>query len=107
MSGGSYNYLCYGELLGDHRGDLRAMAERLAELTPGSRAHRDTKAILEAVDAVSDALRDVWHDVEWADSGDYGPEDAVTAIEVYERAAADPSGAAGERSDNQKGSSSP
>lgn len=102
MSGGSYNYLCHGELLGDHRGDLEAMADRLAELAPGSRAHRHTKAILDAVNAVTEALRDVWHDVEWADSGDYGPDDAVSAIEQYERAAADPSGEAGERSDSKE-----
>jgi hypothetical protein len=100
VSGGSYNYLCFGDVLGDHRGDLAAMADRLAELAPGSRAYRHTRAILDAVNAVTEALRDVWHDVEWADSGDYGPEDAVSAIERYERAVPDPSGAAGERSDS-------
>lgn len=102
MSGGSYNYLCFGDVLGDRRSDLTMMAERLAEMAPGSLAHRHTKAILDAVNAVTESLRDVWHDVEWADSGDYGPEDAVSAIEQYERAVADPSGEAGERSDSKE-----
>lgn len=85
MSGGSYNYLCHQDRIDIY--ELERMADRLAELAPGSRADRDTRALWERLqgDETSNALRDVWHAVEWFDSCDYGEDQARAAIADYEQ----------------------
>jgi hypothetical protein len=89
MSGGSYNYLTYTldleELLGKTH-ELERMADRLDGLSeiefPGSTAagHMTRELLLliklwelHASTAVG-ILSEVWHDVEWWDSNDYGPD---------------------------------
>lgn len=80
MSGGRYNYLCFQDPIEIH--ELSRMADRLEQLAPGSAAAQATRA---AVTALCDqALRDVWHDVEWYDSMDYGREQALAEIQQYE-----------------------
>lgn len=81
MSGGSYNYLCWAAdnaELESRRSDITAMAERLekSEYRKAARATRDVLRLLDAAERAAHALGDVWHAVEWADSGDCG-EDAV------------------------------
>ena len=81
MSGGSYNYLCWaretGELSG-RRGTITEMAERLEKsgYFAAARATRNVGILLDGAERAAQALEDVWHAVEWADSGDSG-EDAV------------------------------
>jgi hypothetical protein len=87
MSGGSYDYLYAGTSLEDllgKRHQLEQMADRLAGLDeaefPGSTAAaRETAYLLNLVrvwenhcEARMALVRDVWHAVEWWDSGDYG-----------------------------------
>lgn len=89
MSGGSYNYLGSAYDLEDllaKRSDLEAMADRLEGLSeiefPGAgAAGRMTRDLLVKMKlweshAIVNAtlLREVWHDVEWWDSCDYGPD---------------------------------
>jgi len=85
MSGGSYDYLCHQFDMID-LDNLEDMATRLAELAPNSAAARDTAELLDRLrgDVTSASLRQVWHDVEWFDSGDYGADQAQAAIEHYE-----------------------
>lgn len=87
MSGGSYNYLCYkdGFELGDHEGDLQAMADRLAGLGYAKDAAKETQELLlelrqyqNRIQTRIDRLKGVWHGVEWWDSCDSG-EDGVKA----------------------------
>lgn len=87
MSGGSYDYLCYQLDTGGHLNlaDLEAMRDRLNELAPDSAAARDTAALHAALSTpLVDGLTEVWHDVEWLDSGDYGEDQARAGIEKYE-----------------------
>lgn len=89
MSGGSYNYLSSAMDLEDLLGkfeDLERMADRLERLSeiefPGAgAAGRMTRELLTLMNlwtshAIISAnlLRGVWHDVEWWDSSDYGPD---------------------------------
>lgn len=92
MSGGSYNYLC-GSAWSDDRlnlTDLAEMRDRLADLAPGSAAAQDTAALHAKLSAAQDneldALAQVWHDVEWFDSGDYSEAQAREGIATYEAA---------------------
>jgi phage shock protein A len=87
MSGGAFDYL--HEAAGDaadlaaKRSQLDRMARRLDELphgAPAARATRDVLAALDAAAAASEALRDVWHAVEWFDSADYGEEQTVAVL---------------------------
>lgn len=106
MSGGRYDYIC--DKITTLADDLEAELERTpAEPSSGarvwSREHRawvegeEAAAILRSVDAerawlvtVLRAVARAAHDVEWVDSGDYGPGDEVEAIRavraVLERA---------------------
>lgn len=89
MSGGSYNYLAHAQDLEDllgKRQELEWMAERLEGLSevefPGATAAAEsTRALILKIkvwesNAITHAkfLSEVWHDVEWWDSGDYGPD---------------------------------
>lgn len=84
MSGGSYDYLCYAIDVGDlagRRGDMASMAERLERsgYFAAARATRNVGLLLDSAMEAANALTDVWHAVEWADSGDYG-EDQVREV---------------------------
>lgn len=89
MSGGSYNYLTAALDLEDllsKRRDLEAMANRLETLSeiefPGAHAAgRMTRELLVKIElweshasVTAALLSGVWHDVEWWDSCDYGPD---------------------------------
>lgn len=88
MSGGSYDYLyAKYDLLGQ-RDNLILMAHRLRELGADDAAEA-TDALRkqqEAIEAESDfgsPLRELWHDVEWLDSGDYGMDQVTEGIKQY------------------------
>lgn len=93
MSGGSYNYLCYGIDLEDlisKRGDLREMADRLAELGYAEDAAKETEEPLVFLNQWTvraevrmKRLADVWKAVEWWDSSDYGEDDVHEALARY------------------------
>lgn len=93
MSGGSFNYL-YSDDLDEvmcHMSTLNDMADALDSSFPGTRAARDTRALIartnEAFTAWESeqmkALRDVWHDVEWWTSMDYSRDRAQAAVDNY------------------------
>ncbi|HEX7824721.1 MAG TPA: hypothetical protein VF477_07470 [Mycobacterium sp.] len=88
MSGGSYNYVCWHSRgLDFHRGDIVAMAARLEGLGYASEVAADTRKVLELLDeaeTVAKRLEDVWHDVEWCDSGDCGEERVRKTIAEYQ-----------------------
>ncbi len=88
MSGGSYNYLyCHVDGLDGRRGDIRRMAERLEDLGYAPEVAADTRkvlALLDEAEAVAGRLEDVWHDVEWWDSGDYGEDTVRKTITAYQ-----------------------
>ena len=92
MSGGSYNYLfCKsGDDLVDIPGDLEAMAERLEKLGWAEDAARETEELILILRQaqVRTSLRihrfmDIWHAVEWWDSGDSGEERVKDALAIY------------------------
>jgi hypothetical protein len=87
MSGGSYDYLCFkADDLSGRRGTVEEMAQRLEGLPYASPAAADTRRVLALLDearALAERLSDVWHAVEWWDSGDYGEDDAREAIAKY------------------------
>lgn len=95
MSGGSYNYLTGVMDLEDllhKRIELREMAERLEGLDeqefPGStaaaRATRQLETLLNMWETHAEAnislLKGVWHDIEWWDSNDYGPDQVKAGL---------------------------
>jgi hypothetical protein len=95
MSGGSYNYLCYGEI-GDHQvADLERMRDRLRELAAtrdpdGSigyeYAARRTEFVLHGLRVAwgwADFLHEPWHAVEWLDSSDWGAEQTDEAVRKW------------------------
>lgn len=96
MSGGSYNYLSSALDLEDLLGkteELGQMADRLEGLSevdfPGAgAAGAMTRELLlkiklwESHASISTALlRGVWHDVEWWDSNDYGPDEVRAGLD--------------------------
>jgi hypothetical protein len=83
VSGGSYNYVCFKggeELLSEtHDRDLEDMTNRLAGLGYAADAAEETAALLAElraararVNAKTKRLSEIWHAVEWWDSGDTG-----------------------------------
>jgi hypothetical protein len=86
VSGGSYDYLCWhaGEL-SSRRGTVKAMAERLEKsgYREAARATRDVLCLLGGAERAARALEDVWHAVEWADSGDSGEDAVRKAVETF------------------------
>lgn len=99
MSGGSYDYLCFNtDDLSGHPGQLEQMAQRLEGLPYAAVAAAETRRVvrlLNAAEALARSLADVWHDVEWWDSNDYGESAAVEACRAYRAPEADmPEGAA-------------
>lgn len=86
MSGGSYNYLCWHNRgLEEQRGDIGAMAGRLEKsgYYAPARATRNILVLLDAAERAADALEDVWHAVEWADSGDSAEERVREAVAKF------------------------
>lgn len=103
MSGGNFNYLCHKELRELlHHPMLEEMAKTLEDQFPASRAAIDTRALIDRFDQLQADLdaepartlhQDVWHDIEWWQSGDYPKESARAAIAAYEKVASAASGA--------------
>lgn len=86
MSGGSYSYLyCHVNGLDQQRGDVKAMAERLegGGYYAAARSTRDVLRFLDAAERAAKALEDVWHAVEWADSGDSSEERVREAVAAF------------------------
>lgn len=93
ISGGSYNYLCdkahCGEVV-DIPADLSEMAERLAGLPYATKAAVDTAAVIEALRTAQEKARrlaDVWHAIEWWDSGDWAEDQVMEVLAAYENPA--------------------
>lgn len=80
MSGGSYSYLCHAELASNYQADLERMAERLEELKVHEAAAETRRFLLPDAD---EALRDLWHAVEWRDSLDWSDEQVAEAVDSY------------------------
>jgi hypothetical protein len=86
MSGGSYDYLCFSEFA-EAPEPLRRMAERLAGLPYAAKAAADTAGIVDMLGEAArraERLNDVWHAIEWWDSGDYGEDEARKVLAAYE-----------------------
>ncbi|BFP50054.1 hypothetical protein KCMC57_64220 (plasmid) [Kitasatospora sp. CMC57] len=100
MSGGSYDYLCrvmdLGELLAkEHR--LEEMADRLAGLGYAEDAAHETQELIVQLrqfkvraDVRVKRLSDLWHAVEWWDSGDTAEKDVRDALAKYRGEPTDP-----------------
>src|SRR5437868_3372794 len=93
MSGGSYDYLYLAfdaEEIIRKREALSRMSERLAALPWAHVAAVETERIAAAIRrldsyiAASQPLTDVWHSIEWWDSGDSGEDQAREAARKYE-----------------------
>lgn len=93
MSGGSYDYLYAkvedGLFTGDYTDGLyhlERMAERLEGLDWCSEIGRDVRALIkraQQIDAELTRFRDVFHAVEWWDSGDWTESDVREAVAKY------------------------
>jgi hypothetical protein len=88
VSGGSHNYLYSADLSWNSRNDdLEAMAARLEELGVPDAAEQ-TRALLAPELPQSSPLRDLWHAVEWTDSGDWGDDQLAEAVASWRGPAA-------------------
>lgn len=84
MSGGSYDYLCFAELedLFNRKGHLSNMTDRLMELGYPQLALENMEFALDLrrfklnFGTRQKRLREIWHTIEWLDSGDYGVDTA-------------------------------
>jgi hypothetical protein len=92
VSGGSFDYLFLmaddaAELAKQRdRGNLAAIAKLMEGMTDGKLAARHTRAVIDllaAAERLGVQLRDVWHDVEWWQSADYGPAQVRDALTAY------------------------
>lgn len=86
ISGGSYNYLCFvdADEIGQRLGDLDGMAAALEEICPeAAAATRDLADHVRAAQPKIDALKDLWHAVEWWHSSDWGRERAEEVAARY------------------------
>lgn len=90
MSGGSYNYLCHAEAdnVLSRTGDLQSMADRLDGVCPEAAA--ETRALFDGPWSLKAELEkrlarltDLWHDVEWRDSCDYGDDRITLAVAKF------------------------
>lgn len=86
MSGGSWDYLQWALESGNRvpPGTLERFAARMRELVPADcEAHIALAALIKAgeeYERLFASLGQVFHDVEWLDSGDYGPDQAIPTI---------------------------
>lgn len=95
MSGGSYEYICFKDEIGDllnRRDQVEHMAERLARLGYAKDAAKETydfllwlRMVEAQFEARHERLSGVWRAVEWWDSGDSGEDDLQVALEEYRR----------------------
>lgn len=91
MSGGSWDYMYSWDQLTflERREDVARMAKRLTEKghVDAARALEEFYCVLQhaaiQIDARKTALRDVFHAVEWHDSGDYSEEDLAEAVKRW------------------------
>lgn len=88
MSGGSYDYLFTRvRPLGEQRTQLEEMAVRLEGLPWAAQAAAETRRCLKMIDdaeRIAETLTDVWHAIEWWDSGDWGEDGARKVVEAYQ-----------------------
>lgn len=90
MSGGSWNYLYAkdaDEILGDVA-TMKAMRDRLVEHGIGGMILFDMNSLISHLESAhrlgdSDAMRAVWHEVEWKDSGDHSIDQLRHAAHAY------------------------
>lgn len=59
------------------------LEDRARIMVKALRLERAAKKIREAADAVDDELEKIMHDVEWVESGDYGPAQLIGKDDVY------------------------
>lgn len=93
MSGGSFNYLCHAEDLGElwaKMDFLEEMASELHKLGYAEDVAVETKELFELlekcnneIDQKTKGLKEVWRAVEWWRSCDYGEDDVREALEKY------------------------
>lgn len=91
MSGGSYDYLCFkdaSDIFSSGSENLARMADRLDGVCPEAAA--ETRALFDGpgslraeLEARIARLADLWHDVEWRDSGDYGDSQVAVAVAAF------------------------
>lgn len=89
MSGGSYNYLGVRARSGliTVPYTLEDMQERLHKLPYAIRSAWHTTQVISLIgdaNRQAEMLADVWHAVEWRDSGDWSEDDMREEIEKYE-----------------------
>lgn len=93
LSGGSFDYLCYKdvpELMNSSSiADLESMVQHLQEYGYEDIA-RDTQRLIEyiqsasiRIEVLSENLNDVFHAVEWHESGDISRETMIERLENY------------------------
>lgn len=93
MSGGSFSYLCYKdvpELMNSSSiANLESMVQHLQEYGYEDIA-RDTQRLIEyiqsasiRIEVLSENLNDVFHAVEWHESGDISRETMIERLENY------------------------
>lgn len=98
LSGGSFNYLCYKdvpELMNSSTiADLESMVQHLQEYGYEDIA-RDTQRLIEyirsasiRIEVLSENLNDVFHAVEWHESGDFDREIMIAELEKYRKGGA-------------------
>ena len=94
MSGGSFNYLCYTHEAEEIMGrvdELEGMREYLIKYGYEDIA-KDTQRLIEyiksskiVIETLNDMLSDVFHAVEWYESGDYGKDTMEKEFEKYRK----------------------
>lgn len=83
MSGGSFGYLAFKDADDLPNQSLREMAEALRDLGFEDAAQETERYIRPEPDQ---ALKDLWHAVEWYCSGDYGKDRAQAEYQEYQAA---------------------
>ena len=91
MSGGSHNYLCYSgfpDIL-SRTSDMESMEQSLLSLGYTDIA-KDVRRLIEyclsaenRISVLFEQLEDVFHAIEWYDSGDIGKESLIERLEQY------------------------
>lgn len=95
LSGGSFNYLCYKDVPDlmnpSSISELESMALYLMNIGYEDIA-KDTKRLIEyiksaslTIEVLSQQLNDVFHAVEWYESGDWGRDGCIEELEKYRK----------------------
>lgn len=82
MSGGRFNYLCFRE--SEEDADLGGMRDALAKYHGAEKALSMVDELMRAR-STFDALRDVFHAVEWCESGDTSEQDVANALAKFNK----------------------